>query len=129
MKLIDLINKMHKYDINVGFTFTLKYKEFTLNTYEIRECAYGLMIWDLDNEQRFDSCEYILDYLDWNVMKVVEIDPKYIRLKEENQKLKTKIKELVKHAFVSEMTLGEFKVFYKLATGKEYDPSKGIEAE
>lgn len=73
MKLIDLINKMYKYNIEVGFKFTLQYKDITLNTYEIGECTYGLFIWDLDNEQRFDSCEYILDYLDWTVKEVEEI--------------------------------------------------------
>lgn len=75
MKLIDLINKMYKNQIETGFKFTLRYKEFTLNTYEIRECEYGLMIWDLDNDCRFDSATYILDYLDY---EVVEEKPKKI---------------------------------------------------
>lgn len=72
MKLIDLINKMYKREVKVGYKFTLQYKEFSLNTYEIQECPYGLMIYDLDEEQRFDSTEYILDYLDWNVIEVLE---------------------------------------------------------
>lgn len=72
MKFIDLINKMYKREVKVGYKFTLQYKEFSLNTYEIHECSYsyGLMIYDLDLDQRFDSAEYILDYLDWNVIEV-----------------------------------------------------------
>ena len=69
MKLIDLLNKMYKREVEIEFQFTLQYKEFTLNTYEIRECEYGLMIWDLDNDSRFDSNEYILDYLDYEVIE------------------------------------------------------------
>lgn len=72
MKLIDLINKMYKREVEIEFQFTLQYKEFTLNTYEIRECEYGLMIWDLDNDSRFDSNEYILDYLDYEIIKIIE---------------------------------------------------------
>ena len=72
MKLIDLINKMYKEEVKPGYTFTLQYKEFSLNTYEIQECDYGLMIYDLDSQQRFESVEYILDYLDWNVIEVSE---------------------------------------------------------
>lgn len=70
MKLIDLINKMYKQEVEVGFQFTLRYNEFTKNTYETRKCDYGLMIWDLDNDSRFDSNEYILDFLDWNVESI-----------------------------------------------------------
>ena len=73
MKVIDLLNKMYKRDIEIGTRFTICYKEFTLNTYEIRECEYGLMIWDLDNDSRFDSNEYILDYLDYFV-EIIEAD-------------------------------------------------------
>lgn len=72
MKFIDLINKMYKNQIEINFKFTLRYNEFTLNTYEIRECEYGLMLWDLDNDCRFDSAEYILDYLDYEVEIIEE---------------------------------------------------------
>ena len=43
-------------------------------------------------------------------------------LQQENQQLKNKIKELVKYGFGTDMSLGEFKEFYKLGTGKDYDP-------
>ena len=72
MKLIDLINKMNKEEVKVGYKFTLQYKDISLNTYEIQECSYGLMIYDLDLYKRFDSAEYILDYLDWDVIEVSE---------------------------------------------------------
>lgn len=78
MKLIDLINSMYKNKVPIGLRFTLRLKEFTLNTYEIRECDYGLMIWDLDNDGRFDSEEYLLDYLDYEV-EIIEEKPKKIK--------------------------------------------------
>lgn len=72
MKLIDLINKIYKEEVEVGFQFTLRDKEFTKNTYEIRKCGLGLMIWDLDNDSRLDSNEYLLDYLNWDVEIIKE---------------------------------------------------------
>ena len=42
-------------------------------------------------------------------------------LKTENEQLKDKIKELVKYGFGTDMSLGEFKEFYKLGTGKDYE--------
>lgn len=80
MKFIDLINKIYKEEVEVGFQFTLRDKEFTKNTYEIRKCGLGLMIWDLDNDSRFDSNEYILDYLDWNV-EIIEEEKEIEELK------------------------------------------------
>lgn len=50
-------------------------------------------------------------------------------LQKENQELKNKIKELVKYGFGTDMSLGEFKEFYKLGTGKDYDPKKCPEVE
>ena len=42
----------------------------------------------------------------------------------DNEQLKNKIKELVKYGYGTDMSLGEFKEFYKLGTGKDYDPKK-----
>ena len=50
-------------------------------------------------------------------------------LEKENKQLKNKIKELVKYGFGTDMSLGEFKEFYKLGTGKDYDPKKCPEVE
>lgn len=50
-------------------------------------------------------------------------------LQQENKQLKNKIKELVKYGFGTDMSLGEFKEFYKLGTGKDYDPKKCPEVE
>ena len=50
-------------------------------------------------------------------------------LVQKNQELNNKIKELVKYAYGTDMSLGEFKEFYKLATGKDYDPKKCPEVE
>ena len=50
-------------------------------------------------------------------------------LQQENQELKNKIKKLIKYGYGTNMTLGEFKEFYKLATGKDYDPKKCPEVE
>ena len=47
----------------------------------------------------------------------------------DNKQLKNKIKELVKYGFGTNMSLGEFKEFYKLGTGKDYDPKKCPEVE
>lgn len=43
-------------------------------------------------------------------------------VQQENKELKNKIKELIKYGYGTDMSLGEFKGFYKLATGKNYDP-------
>ena len=51
------------------------------------------------------------------------------QLKQENAQLKDKIKKLVKYGFGTDMSLGEFKEFYKLGTGKDYDPKKCPEVE
>lgn len=51
------------------------------------------------------------------------------KLEKENKQLKNKIKELVKYGFGTDMSLGEFKEFYKLGTGKDYDPKKCPEVE
>ena len=51
------------------------------------------------------------------------------QLQQENKQLKNKIKELVKYGFGTDMSLGEFKEFYKLGTGKDYDPKKCPEVE
>ena len=51
------------------------------------------------------------------------------QLQQENQELKNKIKELVKYGFGTDMSLGEFKGFYKLATGKDYEPNNCLEVE
>ena len=47
----------------------------------------------------------------------------------DNEQLKNKIKELVKYGYGTDMSLGEFKEFYKLGTGKDYDPKKCPEVE
>ena len=47
----------------------------------------------------------------------------------DNEQLKNKIKELVKYGCGTDMSLGEFKEFYKLGTGKDYDPKKCPEVE
>ena len=61
-----------------------------------------------------------------NILKVGN----YIKqLQQENKQLKNKIKELVKYGFGTDMSLGEFKEFYKLGTGKDYDPKKCPEVE
>ena len=39
----------------------------------------------------------------------------------ENQELRAKIEKLVKCAYSTEMSLEEFKAFYKVATGEEYN--------
>ena len=49
--------------------------------------------------------------------------------KEVIEKLENKIKELIKYGFDTDMSLGEFKEFYKLGTGKDYDPKKCPEVE
>ena len=51
------------------------------------------------------------------------------QLKQENAQLKDKIKKLVKYGFGTDMSLGEFKEFYKLGTGKDYNPNKCPEVE
>ena len=51
------------------------------------------------------------------------------QLQQENQELKDKIKELIKYGYGTDMSLGEFKEFYKLGTGKDYDPKKCPEVE
>ena len=50
-------------------------------------------------------------------------------LQQENQELKDKIKELIKYGYGTDMSLGEFKEFYKLGTGKDYNPNKCPEVE
>ena len=50
-------------------------------------------------------------------------------LQQENQELKDKIKELIKYGYDTDMSLGEFKEFYKLGTGKDYNPNKCPEVE
>ena len=50
-------------------------------------------------------------------------------LQQENKQLKNKIKELIKYGYGTDMSIGEFKGFYKLATGKDYDPKECPEVE
>ena len=52
-----------------------------------------------------------------------------MQLQQENKELKNKIKELVKYGFGTDMSLEEFKEFYKLGTGKDYDSKKCPEVE
>ena len=73
---------------------------------------------------------YSLDKMYESYSNEVEIMQKYINeLLQENKQLKNKIKELVKYGFGTDMSLGEFKEFYKLGTGKDYDPKKCPEVE
>ena len=68
---------------------------------------------------------YSLDKMYESYSNEVERMQKYIdELLQENKQLKNKIKELVKYGFGTDMSLGEFKEFYKLGTGKDYDPKK-----
>ena len=73
---------------------------------------------------------YSLDKMYESYSNEVERMQKYIdELLQENKQLKNKIKELVKYGFGTDMSLGEFKEFYKLGTGKDYDPKKSPEVE
>lgn len=58
-----------------------------------------------------------------------EVITRFNEYEKEIQELKEKVKELVKYAYGTEMSLGEFKEFYKLATGKEYEPKKCLEVK
>lgn len=49
--------------------------------------------------------------------------------KEENQKLVKVIDELVKFAYGTEMSLGEFKGLFKIATGKDFIPKISVEKQ
>ena len=51
------------------------------------------------------------------------------KYKEVIEKLENKIKELIKYELGTDISLREFKEFYKLATGKDYDPKKCPEVE
>ena len=66
---------------------------------------------------------YSLDKMYESYSNEVERMQKYIdELLQENKQLKNKIKELVKYGFGTDMSLREFKEFYKLGRGKDYDP-------
>ena len=71
--------------------------------------------------------------LKYQLEKLKEIEEEHKRingeLREENKQLKDKIKELIKYGYGTDMSIGEFKGFYKLATGKDYDPKECPEVE
>ena len=75
-----------------------------------------------------EGCIGMFDYLITPIESNLLVS--YIKeLQQEDQELNNKINELVKYAFGTDMSLGEFKGFYKLATGKDYDPNNCLEVE
>ena len=66
---------------------------------------------------------------DYYMIPIEIVDSIFYSFEQENQELKNKIKKLIKYGYGTNMTLGEFKEFYKLATGKDYDPKKCPEVE
>ena len=70
-------------------------------------------------KENAENNDKVVDKVNWENML----------LKKENKQLKNKIKELVKYGYGTDMSLGEFKEFYKLGTGKDYDPKKCPEVE
>lgn len=75
-----------------------------------------------------EGCIGMFDYLITPIESNLLVS--YIKeLQQENQEVNNKIKELVKYAFGTDISLGEFKGFYKLATGKDYDPNNCLEVE
>ena len=84
-----------------------------------------------DNEKhKWEKILSDLELLDERKIKeLLDYKKGYFDLEQENQELKNKIKKLIKYGYGTNMTLGEFKEFYKLATGKDYDPKKCPEVE
>ena len=78
--------------------------------------------WGILNKEQRDLITRLLNEMD-------RADNYIKKLLQENTQLKNKIKELVKYGFGTDMSLGEFKEFYKLGTGKDYDPKKCPEVE
>ena len=66
----------------------------------------------------------LVDKIIYDAKYFIKKDKEIERLNKENIDLKYKIKKLIKYGYGTDMTLGEFKEFYKLGTGKDYDPKK-----
>ena len=88
-----------------------------------KEIDVGDLIFDDYIEFEFDDEDYgTLPYKDFkffiNDYAVTFYSPQYVKLKQENQKLKEKIKNIVEYAYGTDMLVSEYEQLCKIAEVK-----------